>query len=166
MQRQVIWNMSGTGAFIPTPLGWPVMKDSYMKDLNLFTCLDDIFLSVAGYTLFEEVASENAVAALLHHVASWMCRLSHCETTCVLSVKRLQKAYRHMDWPSGRAARPWHSCSTRDFTIYRLVANWNSFTGVLKKRYGAGYWQLCQTLQRWLHFSLDIEATGCHWYIR
>ena len=89
--------MSGIGAFIPTPLGWPVMNDSYMKDLNLFTCLDDASMSVAGYTLFEEVASENAVAALLHHAASWMCRLPYCETTCVLSVKRLQKAYRHMD---------------------------------------------------------------------
>ena len=73
------------------------MNDSYMKDLNLFTCLDDASLSVAGYTLFEEVASENVVAALLCHAASWMCRLSHCETTCVLSVKRSQKAYRHMD---------------------------------------------------------------------
>ena len=52
------------------------MNDSYMKDLNLFTCLDDASLSVAGYTLFEEVASENAVAALLHHAAGWMCRLS------------------------------------------------------------------------------------------
>ena len=73
------------------------MNDSYMKDLNLFTCLDDASMSVAGYTLFEEVASENVVAALLCHAASWMCRLSHCETIRVLSVKRLQKAYRHMD---------------------------------------------------------------------
>ena len=90
--------MSGIGAFIPTPLGcWPVMNDSYMKDLNLFTCLDGASLSVAGYTLFEEVASENAVAALLHHAASWMCRLSHCENDYVLPVKRSQKAYRHMD---------------------------------------------------------------------
>ena len=74
------------------------MNDSYMKDLNLFTCLDDASMSVAGYTLFEEVASENAVAALLHHASTVGCAgYRYCETTCVLSVKRLQKAYRHMD---------------------------------------------------------------------
>ena len=84
--------MSGIGAFIPTPLGWPVMKDSYMKDLNLFTCLDDASLSVAGYTLFEEVASENAVAALLHHAASWMCRLSHCENYLCLVSEEIAKS--------------------------------------------------------------------------
>ena len=49
------------------------MNDSYMKDLNLFTCLDDASLSVAGYTLFEEVASENVVAALLCHAATVGC---------------------------------------------------------------------------------------------
>ena len=41
-----------------------------MKDLNLITCLDDASLSVTGYTLFEEVISENAAAALLHHAAT------------------------------------------------------------------------------------------------
>ena len=67
-------------------MDWSVVKDSYMKDLNLFTCLDDASLSVAGYTLFEEVASENAVAALLCDVASWMCRLSYCENyPCLVS---------------------------------------------------------------------------------
>ena len=54
-------------------MDWPVMNDSYMKDLNLFTCLDDASMSVAGYTLFEEVASENVVAALLHHAATVGC---------------------------------------------------------------------------------------------
>ena len=74
------------------------MNDSYMKDLNLFTCLDDASLSVAGYTLFEEVILENAVAALLHHAATVECAgYTTVRTIRVLSVKRLQKAYRHMD---------------------------------------------------------------------
>ena len=79
-------------------MGWPVMNDSYMKDLNLFTCLDDASLSVAGYTLFEEVASENVVAALLCHATTVGCAgYRTVRTIRVLSVKRLQKAYRHMD---------------------------------------------------------------------
>ena len=79
-------------------MDWSVVKDSYMKDLNLFTCLDDASLSVAGYTLFEEAISENAVTVLLHHAATAGCAgYRTVRTIRVLSVKRLQKAYRHMD---------------------------------------------------------------------
>ena len=72
---------------------WPVMNDSYMKDLNLFTCLDDASMSVAGYTLFEEVASENVVAALLCHATTVGCAgYRYCEDYLCLVSEEIAKS--------------------------------------------------------------------------